>query len=118
MKEDKELIKKFQYAFSGLLTGLRSDRSIQLQFALAALAVVFFRFLSLSLNEWLFVFSAIFMVLVAEFFNSVIEHISDMIEVRYHPRIKTIKDMSAAAVLLAAFYAVIVAITIGVGKLR
>lgn len=117
MKHKKSLSNKFRYAFSGLIAGLKSDRSIQIQFILAALAVVFFHFFALTKLEWLFVLSAIFMVLIAEFFNSVIEDLSDMLEDQYHPKIKVIKDMSAAAVLLAAFYALIVAITIGVGKI-
>lgn len=118
MKQHKNFRQKFHYAFQGLREGILSDKSIQTQLILAALAVVFFNFIGISLQEWLFVLTAVFMVIITEFFNSVIERVSDLIDEGYNSKIKQIKDMSAAAVLLAAIYALCVAIVIGVGRSR
>ena len=47
-------------------------------------------------------------VLVAEMFNTACENIVNMIKPKYHPLAKTVKDISAAAVLTAAICAVLV----------
>ena len=105
-------IEKFACAFSGLYSGIRYDRSIILQFCFAFITVVFFLFYKITWIEWLFVITAIFTVLIAEYINSAIEDTCDLLVDRYDLQVKEIKDIAAAAVLLAAIYAVIVASTI------
>jgi diacylglycerol kinase len=63
----------------------------------------------LNYIESLFIFSAIFLVWVAEIFNSAIEYTLDFIHPEKNPQIKIIKDISAAGVLFSAVYALIVA---------
>jgi diacylglycerol kinase len=65
------------------------------------------------LRDWvdaLLIIVATAMVLTAEILNSAIEAICDFIEPNYNPRIKVIKDVSAAAVgiAIAAWLIVIV----------
>lgn len=55
-------------------------------------------------------------VWVAELFNTVIEKIMDFISKEEHPQIKFIKDMSAAAVLIAAAIAVVVGCLVFIPK--
>ena len=105
----KQFIEKFAVAFSGLYQGIKTDRSIQLQFVLALVTVIFFLLFNITWIEWLFVLSAVFLVLVTEFLNSALEDFSDLIEEKYDLKVKKIKDTAAAAVLLAAFYATSVA---------
>ncbi|GAB3071472.1 hypothetical protein GCM10027156_24460 [Salinicoccus sesuvii] len=62
--------------------------------------------------EWVFIVSAIFMVLIAEAFNTSIEAAVDLTTSTYHPLAKAAKDAGAAAVLLSSLYAVIVALII------
>lgn len=102
-------IEKFSYAFTGLFKGIKQDNSIRLQFVFALTTVVFFYFFGISYIEWLFVLSAVFLVLVSEFMNSALEDFSDLVEEKYNLKVKKIKDTAAAAVLLAATYALIVA---------
>lgn len=79
---------------------------------MAFMSIIFFWFFKISWIEWLFIFSAIFFVLVTEFMNSAIEDTCDLLVDKYDLRVKEIKDISAAAVLLAAMYSVIIAGTI------
>ena len=105
-------IHKFSCAYQGIIQGLLYDRSIIIQFLLAFISLIFFWFLKVNWIEWLFILSAIFFVLVTEFINSAIEDTCDLLVDRYDLQVKEIKDISAAAVLLAAMYAVIIAGTI------
>ena len=101
--------KKFENAFIGLWAGIRYDRSILLQFLIAGISTLFFLYLDISLVEWLFVITAIFVVIITEFLNSAIEDVCDLLIDKYDLHVKEIKDIAAAAVLLSAMYAVVVA---------
>lgn len=113
----KRTIDKFASAFEGFYAGLRYDRSILIQIVLALGSMVFFAILKISTIEWLFVLTAIFVVLVTEFLNSAIEDICDLLIQEYHLHVKEIKDIAAAAVLIAAVYAIVVAGVIILGRL-
>lgn len=108
----KRLIDKFSHALSGLFEGIRYDRSISVQILLAIISLLFFSFLKLNYIEWLFVLSAISIVLISEYLNSAIEDLCDLLVKKYDLHVKEIKDIAAAAVLIAAIYAVLVAVII------
>lgn len=121
MKLLKDLIvrtyQKFACAFSGLIAGIRYDISITIQVILALLSIIFFVYLRIDTIEWLFVISAIFLVLITEYLNSAVEDVCDLLVKKYDLHVKEIKDIAAAAVLLAALYAVIIAVVITAGRL-
>ncbi|CDZ99975.1 Undecaprenol kinase [Jeotgalicoccus saudimassiliensis] len=62
--------------------------------------------------EWLFIITAIFLVLITEVLNSAIEYTVDLVTGDYHILARYAKDIAAAAVLLASIYAVIVGMVI------
>lgn len=62
--------------------------------------------------EWLFIITAVFLVLITETLNSAIEYTVDLITGDYHILARYAKDIAAAAVLLASIYAVIVGMII------
>lgn len=117
LKVIERTIQKFSSAFEGIWAGLRYDRSILVQVVLAVSSVAFFLMLRISVVEWLFVISAIFVVLITEFLNSAIEDVCDLLIDRYDLHVKEIKDIAAGAVLLAAFYAIIIAGVIIIGRI-
>lgn len=108
---------KFAYAFCGLLNGIRHDSSIALQFILGLITILVCLFFSLSALEWCLILLMIFLVITAEFINSAIEKTVDYISLERHPQAKTIKDLSAAAVLLISICAFCIAVIILGGKL-
>ena len=57
------------------------------------------------------------MVWMAELFNTAIEKTMDFISKEAHPQIKLVKDLAAAAVLIAAIAAVLVGALIFIPKL-
>jgi len=109
--------KSFKYAFAGLkLFFLEANFKIHL-FATAIVMIVSI-FCDLSATEYLFIISSIFLVIIAESINTIIEKLMDRITEAYDVKIKAIKDMSAAFVLIAAVYAIVVAGVIFIPKIQ
>lgn len=68
-------------------------------------------------SEWLWIVAAITFVLVAELFNTALELLVDLVSPGYNKAAGIVKDLASAAVLLAAVFAVIVALIIFTPKL-
>ncbi len=94
-------MKKFADAFQGLSLVLR-HKAVRIQFLLAVLALIGGAVIRLDYGEWLAYLVMITMVLTAEVFNTAVERIGDALNGEYDVRIKEIKDISAAAVLLSS----------------
>ena len=104
-----QLMESFKNAFAGLKHTLKTQRNMRIHFIIAILALLLSVFLKISRTELLMVFFSIFLVISMELFNTAVEIIIDMISSEYNIRAKIVKNVSAAAVLVAAFNAVIVA---------
>ena len=57
------------------------------------------------------------LVFMAEIFNTAIEMLMDLLRIKYHTRIKLVKDISAAVVLLASLNAVAVGYILFIRKM-
>lgn len=113
----KKRLKSFSYAFNGLRLLIKEEHNAWIHL-LATICVVIFGFLlSLSPLEWIAVIFAIGFVFAIEAINSSIERIADFISPEKHDKIKQIKDISAAAVLIAALTALIIGLIVFVPKL-
>ncbi len=69
-------------------------------------------YLGLTWAQWALLALTIGFVLVAEMFNTVAEAAMDAVAPRFHPLVKTAKDVAAGAVLLTALVATIVGLLI------
>jgi len=67
--------------------------------------------------EWIAVVVAFGFVIAMEIVNSAIENIADFVSPEKHEMIKKIKDLAAAAVLIAAITAFIIGLIIFVPKI-
>lgn len=105
-------MKKFINALEGLFYGLTKDRSIKIQYFLGTLAILYCFYLQIEITEWMIVILCIGLVLVSEYFNTAIEKMCDEYTSEYHPTIKDIKDISAAAVFISALISFIIMILI------
>ena len=63
-------------------------------------------------NEWLWILVSATLVLSLEAVNTSLEVLADLHTTEYHPRIKLLKDISAAAVLIASIFSLIVAMLV------
>jgi undecaprenol kinase len=67
--------------------------------------------------EWLFLLLSIFLVFMAELFNSAIENVVDLAaDYQFHLRAKRAKDMAAGAVLVISGFSVLAGLIIFVPK--
>lgn len=109
-------MKKFSYAFSGLINALR-EKSILIQFILGFLAIMGGIIIKLQYFEWLAFFICIALVISLEIINSCIEKICDLYKKEYDERIKIIKDYASASVLVACIFAFIICLFVIVRRL-
>ncbi|MCX2575040.1 diacylglycerol kinase family protein [Pedobacter sandarakinus] len=110
-------IRAFVYAFNGLNLFFKHEHSARVHAFAALSAIGMAWYFQLSKMEWLAVLFAIALVLVSEILNTAIEKLADVVSPVYHPKIKIVKDLAAAAVLLAALFSVCVAAIIFLPKL-
>jgi len=102
------LAESFYHAFAGIGLTLKRERNFRVHLACAAMAIGLGLALKIDAVQWLAVTLAIGLVLTAEFINTAVEHIVDLVTERtYHDAAKAAKDTAAAAVLVAAVCAVI-----------
>src|SRR5690606_1324535 len=106
MKESyhKLRIKAFRYALRGLLLFLREPHARIHLFATTAAIVLSF-ILEIDTMEWIAVLLCCALVLSLEAVNSAIEHLTDLAHPDWHPTAGRVKDISAAAVLIASMFA-------------
>jgi diacylglycerol kinase (ATP) len=101
---------KFKYSFEGLVDGLMHDFSIQLQFILGSVAILFAFILKFTDIEWCIWIICIAQVISMEYINSSIESIIDRFDPSWHLLTKQAKDLGSAAVFFSAMLAGIVGI--------
>lgn len=112
----KRFSKSLGFSVEGLKTVLKGEPNFKIHL-LATLVVVGGGFyFSLSAVEWGLILLVCGMVLVAEIFNTAIEYLTDLVAPDYHPLAKKTKDCAAAAVLVAAFFSVLVGLVVFLPK--
>jgi len=105
MVKKHSLWKSFGYAFEGLATAFKTEANFRIQVAIGLTALVFSVLLGFSWLETVVLLTVIALVLVFELVNTIIELLAGE---EISLKAKTIKDVSAAAVVLVAFLSLIV----------
>lgn len=98
----------FRHAWEGIVYAFRTQINMRVHVAATLLVGVMGYILHISVIDWLFVITAMALVLVAEMINTAIETTVDLISPEFHPLAKIAKDTAAGAVLMVAVFAVIV----------
>jgi diacylglycerol kinase len=118
MKSSQQsLLKSFANAFAGMAYFFANDRNGKIHLAITVAVVATSIALQVSTVEWMIVLLCVALVIGLEMLNSALEKLCDLVEPNYHPTIKVIKDVSAAAVVLAAIISVIIGIIIYLPKI-
>ncbi len=108
----KRLSKSFSYAFRGLRKTYKEEQNIRVQIIIGSLVLFLAFFLGLSRIEFSIIIFLIVLVILMELANSAVERIADVLKPRINTYIKEIKDIMAAAVLLASIMSVVVGLII------
>jgi len=106
------LMKSFQYAFRGLLKVFKEEQNLRVQLIFGLFAISLGVFYKLVSWEWSVLLIVIMTVFLMEIANSAVERVTDVLKPRINTYVKEIKDIMAAAVMLASFFALIIGIII------
>ncbi len=113
----KKRIKSFGYAFNGIALLVKNEPHFKIHLAALTITVVFGWALKISELEWISILLISALVLALEAINTAIEKLVDLTEPDFNKQAKIIKDVSAAAVLIASMIAVIIAAIIFLPKI-
>lgn len=100
--------KSFRHAADGIRSAASTERNFRIELMFGCFAVALSFLLPLSVTDRAIVFLTVGVILGLELLNTAIERLMDMLSPQYHERVKTIKDLSAGAVLLSCCGAVLV----------
>lgn len=113
----KARLKSFTHAFNGFRHLILNEHNAWIHLLATVIVIVAIFLFHLTKMEKVIVIILAGMVWMAELFNSSIERMMDFISLDHHPQIKIIKDLSAAAVLVAALTALIAGLIIFVPRI-
>ena len=99
--------KSFHYAFKGIKVLIKSENNARVHLLASILAITLGIVFSIKREEWLWLILAITLVWITEVFNTAFEKLADVISPEYNPVIGQVKDLTAAAVLLASVFSLI-----------
>jgi|ERR1019366_6358280 diacylglycerol kinase len=121
MKQKKfSLMKRlnsFFYAFNGLRILIKEEHNSWIYFIAIIGAIIASLLFKINRYEWIAITFSIGLVISLEIINSAIENIADFISPGKNERIKRIKDLSAAAVLISALTALIIGLIVFIPKI-
>jgi diacylglycerol kinase len=110
-------LKSFRYAWDGMREFFAWQHNAIIH-AVATLVVIVLGILTkLHSTEWIFISIVTGLVWMAELFNTAIEKLCDLVSPGFNPKVKFIKDVTAAAVLVSAIIAAITGLIIFIPKL-
>jgi diacylglycerol kinase len=110
-------LKGFVHAIEGIFSSWALGRNFRIQSIIGIVALGLCITLNLLIWEWIVVLILIGGVLSLETINSSIEKLCDLISMDIDPRIKTIKDLSAGAVLIFSVIALVIGCLIFIPKI-
>ena len=95
----------FRFAWEGIYRFFTGEHNARIHLVSTIMVFIAAGCLRVSRQELVLLIIVTGFVWAAEIFNTAIEKTMDFIEPGYHPKVKTIKDLAAAAVLVAALTA-------------
>lgn len=104
------------YACQGVIDFLRLEHNARIHLAATVCVTLLCCFTPLRTAELVLIVLATALVWITEIINTAIERMADIVSSRQQESIRLVKDMAAAAVLVAAIAAVVIAAVIFIPK--
>ena len=104
-------------AFSGMKYFFLHERNGKIQLAIAAMVTALSIAVQISTTQWLVVLVCMALVISLEMLNTALENLCNLVQEEYHPLIKIVKDVAAAAVLFTAIISVAIGLIIFLPKI-
>ena len=108
----RNLIDSFNYAISGLIYALKTQRNMKIHFTIGTIVILISLFMDFNRVELIILFFTICLVIITEMINTAIESTIDLYTKSYHPLARIAKNVAAGTVLIAAVNSMIVALSL------
>jgi diacylglycerol kinase len=105
-------IRSFRNAVSGIRYNILNESNFRIHLVIAVAVVIAGFLVSLRRTEWIIVILTIGSVLAAEAMNTSVEKLCDRFSGEEDPKVKIVKDSSAAAVLTISIAAFVIGLVI------
>ncbi len=105
----RKQLKSFAAAFRGFFSAIATEGHLRFHLVAAVYVIAFSFFYEMDAVKWAVIVILISLIISAELINSAIETLCDRVTRDYDEMIKTVKDISAAAVLVLSVGAVVAA---------
>lgn len=104
----KKFFRSFGYAYQGVRYALSSELNLRIHcLSIIVITTLGFWF-NLKPIEWVTLIAMFGLVVVAELFNTAIEQLTNLVSPDFSKKAGLVKDIAAAAVLIAAIIALLV----------
>ncbi len=110
--KNRNILQSFACAFSGMAHILRREKNMKIHFGAAISVVIFAMIIGVGMEDILWIFLAIALVLISEVLNTFFEELLNLVSPDYSRTVKYMKDIAAGAVLTASVFSIIVAIMV------
>ena len=107
-----KFLSSFGYAWNGLVVAFREQLNLKIHAVVGILVIIAGYYFHVTITEWCIIIGAIVLVISLELINTAIENLVDLVTMERKPLAGKIKDMAAAAVLVASVGSAIVGIII------
>ncbi|HQS05004.1 MAG: diacylglycerol kinase [Sphingobacteriales bacterium 17-39-43] len=114
----KKFFRGFVFAFNGIKYTFKTQLNFRVHCFVAIVLVGLCFYLELNKAEWLWIITAMAIVLMAELANTAVETLVDLVSPEYNIKAGRIKDIAAALVLIAAVTALSIGILILLPKVN
>ncbi|WP_319471353.1 diacylglycerol kinase family protein [uncultured Trichococcus sp.] len=106
-----------KHALDGIGIILKEEKNMRSHALFGVVPLLLAWLFESSPMEWIVIIFCIFLVIIMEFLNTIFENVVDLVtDYEYHPLAKKAKDIAAGAVLVTAFFAVLIAAIIFLPK--
>jgi len=117
LKKKRNFVDSFRDAMAGIFHCLMNERNMRTHFVAGILVFIASIYFKLPGVEIAIICITVGLVITAELINTAIENTVDLVTDEIKPLAKIAKDVSAGAVLLSAFTAVLVGAALFIPKL-
>lgn len=110
-----KLFKSFFYAFSGIVSTIKTERNMRIHLTCVIYMLGFLLlgdFFVLTKGDWCALLIACALVISGEIINTAVENVVDMVTKEYNEYAKKAKDAASGAVLVNAVFAVIIGVVV------
>ena len=104
----KKRANSFKAAFTGLYEGLKNQWNFKFHLIAACVVIALGFYFEVSKTEWCVLLLCCAIVISLELINTAIELLCDFVEPNKNEKIRIIKDISAAGVLVSAIIALVI----------